>query len=200
MENNSPQNTDAQVNEFIFTRTLQDVRQKLTGDKYDLLRACGLLRHLILDGAASLALIVNRKYGLKLMFYISAPDGDFSLFIRLKASLSWRSLSPVTKNSAEVNIDRMLKKQMLLIYPHVYTVRDIIRIAANIEGGVHTGTNKKERDNLFVDAMQLGVYFGTGDDVAYYSIRSICEVVLTGLQPLEEAVKSNLAGGLEPLS
>ena len=57
-------------NRHIFLQTLYDIRQKLNGEKYHYIRACGLLRHLFLDQNPLLHL-VNRELRIPIFFHVS---------------------------------------------------------------------------------------------------------------------------------
>lgn len=82
--------------EALYLSTIEDIQEKSTrGDRYQIIRASGLLRHLLIDDTA-LIHKVNRKYRVKISFsvidhdsipiLIDEPDGQLFIF--------WRNLDP----------------------------------------------------------------------------------------------------------
>jgi hypothetical protein len=185
------------TNEDLYRFTLIDLEQKIEkATEYDLIRACGLLRHLILDGG-SLVHIVNRPYKLKLRFIVS----DQTEIPPFPHNRLW--INPMaTDNSktVELSLDEFLNRKVLITEGETFFVKDIITTAAHVRGGVHSGTSNSKIDML----MNFEKTVLTRYRIDLMAIKSICRIVLTGLTPLavllQEKDGRTPTGGLEPQS
>jgi hypothetical protein len=173
---------------YLFLSTLDDVREKIrSGDKYKIVKASGLLRHLLIDEHPLLHQI-NRHYKLPIRFYVNDyKERDY--LPGHTPTFHWMDLSPYnikTKDTYRVKLDEFLAIVCVTVEGDKYTVKDIICSAAHIMGGVHSGKPKDERDIKFIN---LDKYIPIAVDPALMSIASICNVTLDALKDLEEKVK-----------
>jgi hypothetical protein len=74
-------------------------------------------------------------------------------------------------------------------------VRDIIKVTANIRGGVHAGEKVSSHESALLSVMHLGINcgFATGGQVdpALFLIVEITRATLLALQPLENAINQD---------
>jgi hypothetical protein len=186
----------------IFLATLEDIRNKIDNvfltrqqdkinlqKRYDLIKACGLLRHLLTD-KGNLFHQINRYYKVPLLFHVI----DFRDRFPNTYGSFWFSLIPGRGAPGRlVELTEFLKITPLGEGKIYYSVKDIIRLSSHILGGIHTETPADEKENTFVELTNHL------DDGVYSSIHSICTVSLKALFPLESAVRRHTpTGGFPP--
>ncbi|HJS55000.1 MAG TPA: hypothetical protein VJ765_10660 [Chitinophagaceae bacterium] len=166
----------------LFLETLNDIRAKMNGSDYELIRACGLLRHLLINGGSLLG-IVNRKYRLKIHFAISdktPPDNYLFAY--------WTDISYLKEGTKQVSIDGLLSSRILTFVDMNFTVLDIIKAGSHVQGGIHSGVPESDNEkflSVLDDKVFKEQYFGMK------SIKAICSVVLSGLEPLEDLISGH---------
>jgi len=168
--------------EKLFLETLNDLRAKMNGSEYDLIKACGLLRLLLIDGG-NLLDIVNRKHKQKISFTINdktPPDNYLFAF--------WSDISYINEGGKQVNIHGLLSSRVLTFVDMNFTVLDIIKTGSHFQGGIHSGIPESANDKVLSaldDKVFKEQYFGLK------SIKAICSVVLSGLKPLEDLISGH---------
>jgi len=182
------------THEELFLGTVQDLRTKIRTNKpYNLIRACGLCRHLLLD-EHPLVHQVNKKYKLPITFHIKDYTNT-PLSHDYKGS-GGRTILPIG-DSKNVKLDEFLKTQVLYYGKHEFTVKDIIIAAAHYFGGVHSG--KPDLKQEYLD--KLDRYTRIEHNHSLWMISVICKVVLKTMKPLETVIKKNIPlGGFSPQS
>jgi hypothetical protein len=171
--------------EYIFLATLMDINAKLSeGTRYDLIRAAGLLRQLLLD-PTPLMHKVNRTYRRKIRFEVLdtrvEPPGS--------PSLAWQNPDPSLWPGARtitVDLDGFLRIPILTTQGARATVRDLIRTCANVKGGVHLGKVNTPEEGTLIDwdrAIRL-----LGEEPSLRAISGVCRVVLRALHPLTQDI------------
>jgi hypothetical protein len=93
-----------------------------------------------------------------------------------------------------LNLDKFLSKIMLTAFQIDFTVRDIIKVTANVLGGVHLSEVMDDREKSLIEAFKL-VLIDEKPNV-YLSIASIAKVVVQAAQPIKEAIEGG--EGIEP--
>ncbi|RYE47747.1 MAG: hypothetical protein EOP48_21415 [Sphingobacteriales bacterium] len=183
--------------EELFLHTIQDLRTKIQSNKpYDLIRACGLCRHLLLDGHP-LAHQVNRKLKIPITFHI-ADFTETPLWIKgKKMHGGWRTIQPFVDKTRIVKVGEFMSTKIMYRMDYEYTVKEILNAGAHYFGGVHSGNPDKKQAFL--------TRFDIGNDYelkkSFIAIRSICAVILKSMEPLETAIKEHThAGGFSPQS
>jgi hypothetical protein len=170
----------------LFLKTLDDIKIKMNGDEYDLIKACGLLRHLICD-KTSLLEIVNREYRLKIVFTVcdkTPPDNYLFAY--------WVDLSYLKEKTKTVSVDEFLSLRMFTFVDMCFSVKDIIRVGSHVQGGVHSG-EAENPDHKVLSVLDDKVF--RQQDFGKKSIKSICTVVLSGLEPLKNLIKGHTPAG-----
>jgi hypothetical protein len=174
--------------ESLFLSTVTDIKEKIEkGDSYSITRAAGLLRHLFLDGEPLLH-AVNRKHKIKIEF----ETMDFTLKIPIRPYLHWQDLDPTGKNEGarriKIGLKEFLAAEILVYQDYDFTVKDVLKAAAHIKGGIHSGVAKDEADVAllkFDEVLSVG-----GLDASTAALKSILAVAVNGLRPLVNAVNA----------
>ena len=134
--------------EQLFVRTIQDLDEKLRStDEYESLMISGLLRKLLLD-ESPLVNQVNRKIGLKIKFNVNDCDLSASEFGSTLHSIAG-ILNPdpgLNNNPIEVTITKLLAFPIIMYEGNKFTIKDIVKNAANVQGAIHAGMTKNEKD------------------------------------------------------
>jgi len=189
----------------LFLDTLRDLREKHRSNQpYDLLRGSGLLRQLLLDGH-SLVDQVNRAHRLKIEFNTI----DFTLKPPVpieRIRLHWTNLdASATPRAMTIRVDRakLLSAPVLVFKGREFTVHDLIQTAANVWGGVHSGSAKSDQQRELTEMQvtlpasqvvavmkqalaELRIEVAVPDAVS--ALRGVIHVVVRGLEPLEQAM------------
>lgn len=168
-----------------FIDTLKDLSARITpGTEYDLVRASGLLRQLLLD-QTPLIHLVNRQTRMKLIFEIKKwPDTNPQI-----GKLQLQSPEPDDEMPRiKVDFDSFLSTNVLFFHEHAYTVKDIIKTISNIQGGVHRDRPKNDKDsNLESDqftSLTFGMAGSTSMDMAKLLIKPIANVTIQAALPI----------------
>jgi hypothetical protein len=180
--------------EELFLKTVQDLRSKIRVNKeYHLIRACGLCRHLLLDGTP-LVYQVNRKYKLPITFNIK-DFTDTPLSHDYKGS-GGRTILPIGE-SKKVKLDEFLKTKIHYYGKNEFTVKEFIIAAAHYYGGVHSGKPDIKQEYL----SRLNKFYHKETNISFWHMNGICKVVLKAMKPLENHIKKNIStGGFSPQS
>jgi hypothetical protein len=175
----------------LFVHTLSDLEERTAStDEYTVLMSAALLRKLLLDGSR-LADQVNRTHRLNLRYRIS----DVSPYEKLvlEDSPTFWSIedaldpdSPFAYAPYDAARDQFLARHIMYFDGSPITIRDIIDQLANIDGGVHSGSPKNDRQRALQAAAHF--YSRSGLPGAVSQTRLIGRIVVLGLRPLHDAV------------
>src|SRR5258705_9475470 len=136
--------------EEFFLHTVEDLRNRIKENSaYSIIRACGLCRQLV-EEKNWLLKKANQRTQIKLSFLIL--DNDRDLF-KIPMPIIWITVDPILKKTTEVDRDEFLDTYVLRLKKHTYQVRDIIKVAANKMGGVHSDDlhHKDKKSMAFYD-------------------------------------------------
>lgn len=174
--------------EHLFLSTLADIDRKvMSGDRYSLIRAAGLLRQLLLD---SLVHVINRKYRIPIKF----STLDFSKPPPIKPEIHWQTLDPSQFPEAPTvtcSLDHFLSAPCLQWKSAIATVKDLIKACANAKGGIHLGEARTEEEQVLLDWDK--VFSMAGKEPSLRALAGVCRVVLVGLRPLAEGIMGTAA-------
>lgn len=157
-------------------------------DNYEIVKVGAILRQLVLD-QTPLIHKANNQYRLKLRFVINdifparPPIQPDAHFVAAGFDPSMLSIPAGTKS---VSLDRFLGLEILNTKTHSFTIREIIKYAANKAGGVHYGETLDAREAELLRT--LDQIEGIGVPAIGYALRSISRIVLTTLTPLRQAI------------
>lgn len=181
----------ASDHEAFFIRAVHEVHQAtVAGDWYLLIRASGLLRLLLID-QQPLAIRVNRRYRLKLRFLVlprSRPSPDLGIV--------WSNVSGgdrVRDDLESLELGEFLGTPVLFADDSVGTVKDLVRMCANADGGVHFGTPSTAGEHLIYRHAPMS--YALSQRVDRMQLRGIAEVVCRGLAPLVEKIQTSAETG-----
>jgi hypothetical protein len=183
--NNVDPNVGKSDEEHLFLGTVADIDQRvLKGGRYNLIRAAGLLRQLLLD-STPLMHVVNRMYCQQIEFETIDFRDSPPLSPEAHALFLDASYFPGAK-TIRVNIDTFLKAPCFRIGTNTANVRDLIRACANAKGGVHLGKAWTSEENVVLDWDRA---FGLiGEEPSLLAVAGVCRVALRALQPLVLAI------------
>lgn len=175
----------------LFVHTLRDLERRTADtDEYEVLLSAALLRKLLLD-QERLMDQVNRRYRLGLRFRISGVSpfeqelyGSNPIFWALEDALD--PDSPLSYAPFDATRDQFLKRRVMRFSDNWITIRDVIDHLANIEGAVHSGKPKEERQRVL---QAVGRFYSRGGLPGVVSqVRLIGRITIRGLSPLRDAV------------
>jgi hypothetical protein len=159
-----------------------------SSDELELLDLSAKLRQLFLDDHPLIHL-ANHERRIKLKFVVGdftqAPDVH-TVILSLEDGLDPDGRRPGTPRT-EVGLDGFLGHKVLYLKGQPHTVRDVIKLAANVSGGVHRTPNPDQRQKLLAD-FAASISIG-GLPGALRQLQAIARGALKGLRPLIEAVE-----------
>lgn len=177
----------------LFLSVISDLADRVRRpDEYGMLRAAALLRQLLLD-ERRLIDEVNRVHRLKIEVtvldmeaYVETVLAERPVFYSVEAGID--PSTGAFGRPVKLSRDRFLKLRIMVINGHAVSAHDLIDQLAHIEGGVHIGSARTEKQNALAEAAKA---FGIGGLPAGVSmIAAIGRVVLTALEPLRVKVAS----------
>lgn len=175
--------------EWLFLETLGDVTRKLTsGSRYDLVRLSALLRQILCDNPP-LALKVNSRFKLKLVFEVESAKQKQSMpkFEAEELLTNWSTLYPNTQEeTVSINLNQFLQMKTITHKGVECTVGDVIDVVAHAFGGVHLG-KLKDKSNQTLSELEKEVLI-YDNSVVLLSLLDIAKVTVKSLIPLAEAI------------
>lgn len=186
----------ALTHEELFLLTLQDIRDKVrSGTDYELLRACGMYRHLICD-STSLLQIVNEKYNLPIKFIVA----DWGEMRNWTIEVNWLSPYPpsaslLTTKTIALNVGKFRNHVILSLGSHRYNVEEIIRNVSVFMGGVHSDSPElhevKKRALVNIEKAVRD----KKSPIIFYAIAAIGKIILKAVEPLEILISGRAPAG-----
>jgi len=176
--------TDANDAEALFIRTVANLAEaSISNDWYVLLKSSAHLRLLLLDDLLHKA---NERHKLKIQFRVAVPGDmppiDFNKF--------WHNIAPhdlPEQQLGNINLDQFLKLRVFESRNDSVTVKDVIRAAANADGGVHLDTSKHTQEKLVLALDKEAMRFGQA--ASRHMLKDICSVVVASSVPLVEHIQ-----------
>jgi hypothetical protein len=174
-------------NDRFFLETVRDLDRKvLDGSRYELIRAAGLVRQLLMDGLIDL---VNRGYRRQVTFEIVNPK--LRLPVPASTVALWQNIDPVPDayaNAVRVRLKELLKTWVLKYAGQDLTVYNVVNACANTKGGVHRGQPNSAEQAAVVALDEI--LNAAGVEPSLFALSGICKVVLRGLGPLVAAINA----------
>ena len=171
--------------EAVFVRAVCELSAATTShDWYVLLKTSAPLRLLLLDG---LLHKVNQRHGLRLQFRVSRND-DAS---PVEADREWSSVAPHGRPSDQIallRLDDFLKLKVFRAPSGQLAVRDVIRAAANVDGGVHFGEPRSKEEQLLLEMDKESMRMG--QTASRQLLKEICHVCVEAFSPLVKAIQA----------
>jgi len=173
--------------ERLFIETINDIQEKLsTNRKYDIIKASGLLRILLLD-AEPLVYKINKKYKVKLEFEV----GEYKEKLPIETNLELHIRNLDVYKFPGAKTDKTNVKELLAIKCTNYksteiSVKDLIKYCAHIKGGIHTGKPEDTIDKALIsvdDQLKM-----VEEESSIILLKGILRIVLRGLKPLIQEI------------
>jgi len=180
-----------------FLRFILDLQHRTAvNNRFDLLDASAILRRLLLD-ARPILHIVNRSYHERLRFPIAHRDPEL-LYEQAgqKPSFSHVALSPAFADPSDIKhmrLDEFLSAPALHGSQGSYTVRDVIKVCANLKGGIHFDDPSTSVEQALVELDKN--FFPFFIDASLASLPDIAWAAINGSRPLIEAILKRHGGG-----
>lgn len=173
-----------------FLRFILDLQYRTAvSNRFDLLEASAILRRMLLD-ARPIIHIVNRAYHERLRFPIVKSNPEL-LYDQAgeKPSFHYVALSPAFADQSDIRhlkYDEFLSTPALHGSQGAYAVRDVIKVCANLKGGIHfdTPTTSLEQTLIELDKNYLPFFI----DASLASLPDIAWATVNGCRPLIEAI------------
>lgn len=173
--------------ENLFVNTLKDLEVKIgSNDPYEILMATALLRKLLID-ENPLVDQVNKSPRLRIGFDVNdrlVPTNVSMWFIQ--DGFDPETSVPHLSKPINMNKDNMLKRPVMLINGVVITVLDLIKFQSHVQGAVHSGDPRSDKEKVLKNAEETFTVGGMPGGLR--SIKAIGRVVLKGLEPLKQEV------------
>lgn len=173
--------------EALFARVVDELEQRLAkaDDEYQILRASGLLRFLLLDQRPLLVTIAQSR-GVPLQFAIRARGVTMRPIEAPGPTLMGFSVAPWPGVRTEVvTLSDFLTRETVVTVGASFTVRAVIKVAAIAFGGVHYMDPHNPDERALVDLVRS---FGTDDlDVLGGVLSDVGAVALATARPLVRA-------------
>lgn len=177
--------------EKLFIHTLNDLYKSInSNNEYEVLRVSGLIRQLFLDGGSSLFDRVNRNYRLKLNFEIAEYNSPKNFLPTPLISASFTELEPKEAPShwvrKKLNRDKFFSYVIAEVEEHKYSIRELVKFAANIMGGIHSSDASEDKDKSLEKLR--GIYIFSNINIALLFIKAVGKNILETLIPLRNKV------------
>lgn len=172
----------------LFIYTLKELRQRTAdgASEYDLLMSAVPLRKLLADGR-SLIQEVNRTRGERVRFLVADHQAYVDMILE-DGAVFWAALDGIsprlgpTRKTREVDTKGWLETRVMRVGADDVSVRDVVSQVANIEGAVHIGEARNEKQRL-LKAINEQMKFASADSLAR-TLVGISAVTLDGMVPL----------------
>lgn|SRR5262245_11521116 len=178
------------IDALFLARCRQVQELSASTDEIDHLDLAAILRQLFLDDHP-LTHKVNQALRLKLKFRVGQfnyePD-EHTTFQSLEDGVDPETRLPGSP-SKEVNFDGFINHKVLFIKGRGHSIRDVIKHASDVQGGVHR-SDPKEQHRL-IAAYSASFAIG-GLPAAIRQLSAIGRVALQGLKPLIVAVEERV--------
>jgi hypothetical protein len=168
-------------------RSILELQQRVAEtDKFNLLQAAAILRRLLLD-ASPVIHLANKEYKASLRFPV--VDERSTTNVDLGPVFTLINFCPDFADTAEISLlslDKLLAKAVLRDNERDFSVRDVIKVCANLKGGIHFGEpeSQEEKSLIRLDEKYL-VFFS---EASLAALPGIVWSVIVGLRPLVDAI------------
>lgn len=178
-----------------FINSAEDLKIRAEkGSQYDLIKASGILRQFLID-SPSLIDRANERHKKKILFTTNRKENLESKAV-IQDGVQWepmitvRFIEPKDKEFiSELKRPQFLQYQVFHFEDHIFTIKDIIKIAANVLGGVHYDKPKTNEDRLLAIANSM-INYQDKTSACAYSIREIANVTIKAIKPLLDKINN----------
>jgi hypothetical protein len=153
--------------DYMFLETSKELEARLIkASRYDYIKSCGLIRQLLIDGDKSLALLISKKYGIKLVFSTT-----------------------IAGSNKLMNLDTFLSNESFYNGKSSMTNRQVLLTYANVMGGVHLGKPlaKNPEQSSLIELDQRVIVNEKATSIE--TVRALCIIILNALYPMVESIR-----------
>ncbi|GAB3046895.1 hypothetical protein GCM10027214_06070 [Stenotrophomonas tumulicola] len=171
--------------DLFLSHTIYDLQQRnISGKRYDMIRAAGLIRQLLLDNEP-LIHKVNKKYSAKIVFKVIAAQLEQLPTANVRAmAISPRNWAKA--KTEDLRLDQFLKKTVATYGECRISVHTAILTCAHVMGGVHYGKPTSDNENATIE---LDKQLRNKDSTLIIEImRDISSIVIDALAPLHSKI------------
>ncbi len=157
--------------------------------EYQLMKASAILRQLFLD-SHPLVHLVNRDLRQPLVFELShlKPNDHLPPLEAGQPEVTYSAVESLGKAQTGVTLREFLNHPTITVRGHSYTVKNIIKCAAHVGGGVHAAPpDDDDEANLYKFSRELEIL---DRNMLMHSLADIGRVSLRGLQPILSAARA----------
>ncbi len=176
-----------------FLWTLDDLRRRShPGPEYEIQQVAALLRKLLLDRYPLDTVNRSRRLPIRFRVYDGSPYQDLVLsmgptFYALQDAFDPNDIAVANARIAAVDRDGLLARRLLLMDGVWFSVADIVKYVAHVEGAVHRGRPRDDKQRaLAATTLRIGDL-----DSVVRSLLAVARVVARGLEPLEVRIHSD---------
>lgn len=164
----------ASHDEYLFVEVTKELESRLiNGKKYDYIKACAIIRQLLIDGSNSIAVRVAKKYGFRLEFNVTI--GGVNQMLNLDAFLGSQSFNTRTNGLGVNNL----------------TIRQVVLTYSNVLGGVHMGKPLPKNPEQ-VELLNTDQIIKVNErEASIETVKVISVIVLNALYPLVDLIVAN---------
>lgn len=169
---------------YVFLRTLEDIREKIIGfDEYKIIRAAGLIRHLILEEQLLIDKVNKKPFKTSILFAMEDNKPKLNL-----KNIDFENINILPRNKIiKTELRLFLSTPILLSKSEIYTVKDIIKSVTTFWGGIHSYNIENAKD-LILKGTDKQVF------IDYYMVlvcvQQICTITLDALKQLEIKIRA----------
>jgi hypothetical protein len=191
---------------ILFVETVNDLHEKLEQSvtAYSVLKTSALLRQLLLDQNSLLDQVRQGRTklnGRRLdITYRIAVAKHVDDVILADKPVFWavgdNLYPPHALPAAQIfpcHLPEFLRTRVMIVSGYTYSVKDVIRQLAHVEGGVHVGTPKDDKERVLTETAE-SIAIG-GLDPAMFAVRAIGRVAVAALEPLKNEIERELRNG-----
>jgi hypothetical protein len=180
----------------LFLGTLDELaaRTRSGANEYDYLAASGLIRKLLIDGNP-LAHEVNRTRRLRLRFEVTLDDLNLPPELPVPAfhgrleGISPRLRPPRPLPTERISRDRFLGELAFRVTGEPFTVAEVIDHCAHVQGGIHAGLPRTQRERTLAAVNDSFKVDGVGPVAR--TMRGIGYVTFDGLAGLASRIRED---------
>lgn len=166
---------------YIFLKTIDDLKNKIRENhycEYDLVRACGLLRHIFIDENRLIDKVNIKPFKTSILFNVENYNNHSDLF----QGSNRIQLLPISKTTHKIKLNLFLRLKVYKSEEHEYTVCEIIKSITTYWGGIHSVNAYNEKDIVLKGIDKL-IYLDYIQ--VFLCIIDICKICLEAIKPLE---------------
>jgi hypothetical protein len=168
-------------------RSILELQQRVAAtDTFNLLQAAAILRRLLLD-ASPVIHLANKGHRASLRFPV--VDEHRTRNVDLGPVFTFINFCPdfaATDEIGLLSLDKLLATAVLRDNERNFSVREVIKVCANLKGGIHFDQPESQEEKALIGLDKKYLVFFSEASIA--TLPSIAWSVIAGLRPLVDAI------------